>query len=304
MATSGASASAPARYGSVSRVRPRRKTTRSAAAASSAFESLTSVAALSAQPASARRSCVSCGESRSAAASRDEQRRERLAVVVQPDVDLPLPVRPGVMSCDQADEERPRRPERGGEQPEPAAPRRVPAEIRDRDDGCRDGRAARARSRSPTRRACSGRSRARGTPPSAAPRGAASRRRRRRSGSSSARRRRRRSRTRRARRRRATARRSARRRQSTTIATAAASAKSDVEGEHEPRHPAPGGHELPGRGVEAGRVPVRPPSRFERTNAGIPGRLDPSSAKAASGIATRIAASSPSGPHQRIAERR
>ena len=43
--------------------------------------------------------------------------------------------------------------------------------------------------------------------------------------------------------------------------------------------------------------------RLDRTNAGIPGSFEPSSANAASGIATRIAASSPSGPHQRTTRR-
>ena len=65
--TTGANASAPARNGSVSLFRPRRKTTTSAAATTSTFEIFVAVATLSAQPASESRIGVSRGESSSAA---------------------------------------------------------------------------------------------------------------------------------------------------------------------------------------------------------------------------------------------
>ena len=62
-----------------------------------------------------------------------EQRRERLGVVVETDVDLPLSVRSCAVARDHADEQRPDRPERGCEDAEPTPPSCVATEVRDGD---------------------------------------------------------------------------------------------------------------------------------------------------------------------------
>ena len=100
----------------------------SAAAASSPFETLTSVACAEVQPAVAESELCQSRREEERGCRRHEQRRERLAVVMEADVDLPLPVRPRAVACDHADEQRPDRPARGCED----ADRRRPVALRPR----------------------------------------------------------------------------------------------------------------------------------------------------------------------------
>ena len=204
---------------------------------------------------------------------------------MKPDVDVPLVVRPRVVTRDQPDEQRPQRPEGGGEEADPAPPAREAAEIRDRDDRQRDEDEREHEADPPAEVVRDPESerpvRQHHEPPDerpaehlrAAERSASGCRRRSASpnansasGTSQGRR-------------------SGRRRHARTSATTAATAATATSAEQRPRHPSPGRDELACSGVEARCVALRGP----RTSSGA-------SPAASSPSRRRRRAGSPAGP--------